>query len=140
MHDCPSHGIVHVREFSFNTSEEKSKSKNEKVLRIVEAKSKDQTGLITFTLFGDLNDKVKEDKGYSMTYLRVGKYNNVRYLKTIENATFTPNDDSNVVVAENDKNIDATIAVRICAFNMKMLMYKINAKIVVEKSFRTKTV
>ena len=80
MHDCPLHDIVHVREFFFNTREEKSKSKNEKVLRIVEAKSKDQTGLITFTLFGDLNDKVKEDKGYSMTYLRVGKYNNVRYL------------------------------------------------------------
>ena len=36
------------------------------MLRIVEAKIKDQTGLIKLALFDDLIDKVKEDTGYSM--------------------------------------------------------------------------
>ena len=72
------------------------------MLRIVKAKIKDQTGLIKFTLFGDLIDKVKEGTGYLMTYLRVGKFNNVQHLKTIESTAFTPNDDINVAVMERD--------------------------------------
>ena len=57
---------------------------------------------------------MKEDTRCSMTYLRLGKYNNVRYLKTTESTTFTPNDDINVIVTENDsldEMIDATISV-----------------------------
>ena len=43
------------------------------MLRIAEAKIKDQTRVIKFTLFHDLIDKVKEDTGYSMMYLILGK-------------------------------------------------------------------
>lgn len=43
------------------------------MLRIAEAKIKDQARVIKFTLFNDLIDKVKEDTGYSMMYLRLGK-------------------------------------------------------------------
>ena len=92
------------------------------MLRIVEAKIKGQTRVMKFTLFGDLIKKVKEDTGYSMTYLRVGKYNNVQYLKTTKSTTFILNDDIDVVVTENfslDGNIDTTISVRICAVYMK---------------------
>ena len=57
-----------------------------------------------------------------MKYLRVGKYYNVRYLKTTESTTFTPNDNINAAVTENDsldeKN-DTTISARICAVNME---------------------
>ena len=102
MNECPLYDIVHVRGLLFNKSEEKLKLKNGKMLRIAEAKLKDQTGLTKFTLFGDLIGKVKEDTGYSMKYLRVEKCNNVRYLKITESTTFTPNDDINVVVTEND--------------------------------------
>ena len=92
------------------------------MLRIVEAKIKGQTRVMKFTLFGDLIKKGKEDTGYSMTYLRVGKYNNVQYLKTTKSTAFILNDDIDVVVTENfslDGNIDTTISVRICAVYMK---------------------
>ena len=64
--ECPLYDVLHVHELLFNKIDEKSKWKNEKMLRIVEAKIKDQTGLIKLTLFDDLIDKVKEDTGYSM--------------------------------------------------------------------------
>ena len=59
--------------FDFKKSERKWKLKDGKMLRIAEAKIKDQTRVIKFTLFHDLIDKVKEDTGYSMMYLRLGK-------------------------------------------------------------------
>ena len=59
-------------------SDEKSKSKNGKVLIIVKVKTKDQTGFMTVTLFGDLIGKVKGGNRYSMTYLTVGKYDIAR--------------------------------------------------------------
>ena len=64
--ECPLNDVLHVHELLFNKTDEKSKWKNEKMLRIVEAKIKDQTGLIKLALFDDLIDKVKEDTGYSM--------------------------------------------------------------------------
>ena len=45
-----------MRGLFFNKSEEKSKLRNEKVLRIIKVKTKDQTGLITLTLFGEGKD------------------------------------------------------------------------------------
>ena len=57
----------------FKKSERKWKLKDGKMLRIAEAKIKDQARVIKFTLFNDLIDKVKEDTGYSMMYLRLGK-------------------------------------------------------------------
>ena len=122
MNECPFYDTVHVRGLLFNKSEEKLKLKNGKMLRIVKVKIKDQTALMKFTLFGDLIDKVKEYTGYSMTYQRADKYNNVRYLKTTESTTFTPNDDINVAVTENDsldENTDTFMSVRICAVNIK---------------------
>lgn len=56
MNQCPLYDIVNVIGVFFNKSEEKSKLRNGKVLRIVKAKTKDQTGLITFTLFGEGKD------------------------------------------------------------------------------------
>ena len=103
---------------SFNKSEEKLKLKNGKILRIVETRIIDRAGPIKFTSFGDLIDKVRENTGYSMTYLIVGKYNNVCYINTTESTTFTPNDDTIIIVTENDslnEKVDATISVRICA-------------------------
>ena len=122
MNECPFYDTVHVRGLLFNKSEEKLKLKNGKMLRIFKVKIKDQTALMKFTLFRDLIDKVKEYTGYSMTYQRADKYNNVRYLKTTESTTFTPNDDINVVVTENDsldENTDTFMSVRICAVNIK---------------------
>lgn len=66
--------IVHVDGLFINMSEEKSKSKNGKVLRIIKVETKDQTGFMTVTLFGDLIGKVKGENRYLMTYLTVGKY------------------------------------------------------------------
>ena len=72
------------------------------MLKIVKAKIKDQTELIKSTLFGDSIDKVKEGKMYLMMYLRVGKFNNVQYLKTIESTAFTPNDGIKAAVMESE--------------------------------------
>lgn len=66
--------IVRVDGLFINMSEEKSKSKNGKVLRIIKVETKDQTGFMTVALFGDLIGKVKGENRYSMTYLTVGKY------------------------------------------------------------------
>lgn len=44
------------------------------MLRIIKVETKDQTGFMTVTLFGDLIGKVKGENRYLMMYLTVGKY------------------------------------------------------------------
>ena len=60
-----------------------------------------------------------------MTYLRIGKYDNKRYLKTIERTTYTVNED---ITEEEMKRDDANnnihdndyrVLLRICAIDMK---------------------
>ena len=105
-------------EWAFSLIKSEEKWKNAENCR---SKRSNMTNKIYYIC--DLTDKVKDDTGYLMMYLRVAKYNYVHYLKTTEGTTFTPNDDINVVVPENDslnEKIDTTISVRICTINMKI--------------------
>ena len=61
-------------DFSLIWVKKNRNQKRGKVLRIIKVETKDQTGFMTVTLFGDLIGKVKGENRYSMTYLTVGKY------------------------------------------------------------------
>ena len=60
-----------------------------------------------------------------MTYLRIGKYDNERYLKTIERTTYTVNEDiteEEMKIDDASNNIhdkDYSVLGRICAIYMK---------------------
>lgn len=51
-----------------------TKWKDGKFFNIVEAKLFDRTGLIKPTIFNDIQNSVKENKGCSLTYLLTGQY------------------------------------------------------------------
>ena len=61
-------------DFSLIWVKKNRNQKRGKVLRIIKVETKDQTGFMTVTLFGDLIGKVKGENRYLMTYLTVGKY------------------------------------------------------------------
>ena len=55
-----------------------TKWKDGKFFNIVEVKLFDRTGLIKLTIFNDIQNSVKENKGCSLTYLLTGQYDDKR--------------------------------------------------------------
>ena len=102
-----------------------TKWKDGKFLKIVEAKFFDKTGVIKSTIFSDIVNSIAENKGCSLTYLRIGKYDNERHLKTTEKTTYTVNEDITEEEVKSDdanNNIhdnDFRVLVQICAIDMK---------------------
>ena len=117
--------VILIHAFLSNVSAEMTKWKDGKFLKIVEAKLFNKTGVIKLTIFNDIVNSIVENKGCSLTYLRIGKYDKDRYLKTTERATYTVNEDITKEEMKSDNannNIhdnDYRVLVRSCAIDME---------------------
>ena len=87
--------------------------KDNKVIKVKEAKFKDETDTIPITFFGDFTENVLNEKTYEITAVRLSKYKDYRIIKSTETTRIIESD-FNIKMTEEDRvktmtTLDGTI-------------------------------
>lgn len=117
-------------------------SYSQSTLPLQKAILQDNTGTIAVSFFGDLCDKVKSNKCYKITKLRIAKYMSERLLKTTEMSTITESSDTDIEPNLSDAVSDRTISGKIVgvdlrSLNSKTICYHCKADVDIDDDFAT---
>ena len=74
------YNVVNITGVVYNVSPIEIVEKNKQRISLWKASLKDHTNEISITFFGNLAEKIEEQKTFSLTDLRVSKYMNTRSL------------------------------------------------------------